>query len=433
MSWGISFLRWLVKHGIRLLLWGVLFTLIVPHASVNLAERTQAITFFVSPHHFDYLGWMVDAVGAKAQQWLGSPHSMLSEASQTLLVRQYMRQLTRAQVLEGEIERIYSDPEVADAWAASTLQRQERDALRAFLSAQQSLIEGILEDQVAHILIEQGFGGLTGLFPPMAMRFTAMPYLLATSPRETIRLEVSLALNRQLVEARTSLEETIDANYGVRSLIVPLGGIALYPAIIAETASIAWAVETFAHEWLHHYLLFYPLGLHYFTSVDGFSGEARSINETTASYFGKELAGLVLARFYPDIPPPALPTVMPPTTPAPQGAPPPAFDVGAVMHETRVTTDALLAEGRTEEAEAYMEAQRVLMHNNGFHFRKINQAFFAFYGGYQAGGIAGIAGADPIGEAVIRLRMDSPDLLTFIERVRGITRRAQLLEAVGMD
>ncbi len=432
MNWVISTLRFVRRRALPLLLWGVLFTCIAPRASVNLADRTQAVAFFVSAHHFDYVGWTVQAAGAKLAQWVTQPHHALAPDEQTAFVRAYMRDLAQVQELESAIERAYSDPATADPHAATASQRDARDALRRQLEAQQSTVEAILETQVMTVLQEQGFGGLGGVFPPLAMRFTAMPYLLVTSPRETIRLETSLALNRLPLEQRVALEEAVARQYDVSALIVPLGGIALYPAMIAETANIAWAVEIFAHEWLHHYLLFYPLGLHYFTAVDGASGEARAINETTANYFGKEVARLVLARYYPDIAPPALPTLADVVPRPPVATPTPAFDLAAAMHETRVTTDALLAEGRVEEAEAYMEAQRALMHANGHSFRKINQAFFAFYGGYQAGGIAGIAGADPIGEAIIRLRERSPSLLAFVERVRGITRRADLLAAAGM-
>ena len=55
---------------------------------------------------------------------------------------------------------------------------------------------------------------------------------------------------------------------------MPLGGIALYPSMVLETASIPAALDTISHEWLHHYLFFFPLGLEYFTG-DSFVGETR--------------------------------------------------------------------------------------------------------------------------------------------------------------
>jgi hypothetical protein len=49
------------------------------------------------------------------------------------------------------------------------------------------------------------------------------------------------------------------------------------------------------------------------------------------------------------------------------------------MHVTRLTVDELLAEGKIDEAESYMEERRRIFWDNGFqHLRKLNQAYFAF-------------------------------------------------------
>ena len=56
-----------------------------------------------------------------------------------------------------------------------------------------------------------------------------------------------------------------------------------------------YAIEVFAHEWLHHYLFAFPLGQDF-----DFSGESRIINETTANIFGKAISPLVVERYYPE-------------------------------------------------------------------------------------------------------------------------------------
>jgi hypothetical protein len=96
------------------------------------------------------------------------------------------------------------------------------------------------------------------------------------------------------------------------------------------------------------------------------------------------------------------------------------------MNETRVTVDSLLAQGKIEEAERYMEQQRRLFVAHGYRIRKLNQAYFAFYGGYQSPG-AGAGGADPIGPAITEIRQRSPSLRAWLETMRAITSRAQLL------
>ena len=72
----------------------------------------------------------------------------------------------------------------------------------------------------------------------------------------------------------------------------------------------------------------------------------------------------MLARYYPDLlPPPSLPATSdaPPSTPDPN-----AFDFGAAMNETRVTVDQLLAAGKVDEAEAYMEQRRQVFVAHGY-------------------------------------------------------------------
>ena len=73
------------------------------------------------------------------------------------------------------------------------------------------------------------------------------------------------------------------------------------------------------------------------------------------------------------------------------------------MRITRVNVDKLLAENKIGEAGAYMEERRRFLWDNGYHLRKINQAFFAFYGAY-ANQPGGAAGEDPVGAAVRDLR-----------------------------
>jgi hypothetical protein len=66
--------------------------------------------------------------------------------------------------------------------------------------------------------------------------------------------------------------------------------------------------------------------------------------------------------------------------------------------------------------------------SNGYPVRKLNQAYFAFYGGYQSA--PGAGGTDPIGPAVEELQDRSPTLHDFLDRVRGITTRGELLAAL---
>lgn len=422
-------IRWLFRMVRGLLAWGIRLAVmlaLLQYSSYPLGLRWNAVAVLVSDSQFDYVTWELGAVAAKAGQTLYGLHPFMSEAARSGTVRAYMNDLAEAQRLDGQISAIYADPAQADPLAASAELRSQRDALRADLAVRQPLVESILEGQVAAVLVEQGFGHLGQVLPPVSAHFTRVPNLLVVSPRDQIRFDVSINLNPMSTDQMAALEARIDAEQNVSSLIVPLGGIALYPAMVLETASIPVALDTIAHEWLHHYLFFFPLGLSYF-SGDGFVGETRIINETTAALFGQEVGRLALAKFYPDLA--AFRGGRAVLLQFPSQAVP--FDFNREMDTTRRQVDALLAAGKVDEAEAYMEERRRLFVENGYLIRKLNQAFFAFYGGYQAGGTAGAGGADPIGPAVLALRRASPSLHDWVVTMRGITTRDQLLAAVG--
>ena len=422
----------ILKH-LGLTLFLLIIFALIPGSTININNQRYAIAFHISDHSFDYVGWELNAIGDKIGQTLFGMYPYLSPEEGSQYVRDYMTDLAHAKQLEADITQLYIDPAIDDPNSASSDLQAERDTLRDSLTDRQLTAEAILEGQVATILVEEGFGIAGQLFPPMSMHFTEVPNLLIVSPRDEIRFDISLNLVPLGVDEVTEIETFLDDSYDVSSLIVPLGGIALYPAMILETTFISYAVEVFAHEWAHHYLFFYPLGLTYFTGGDGFASEARTINETTADLFGKVIAEKVLARYYPDLTPPRLPAPVDPnaeviTTPTPVD--PDRFDFGATMNETRITVDTLLAEGKVDEAEGYMESQRELFVANGYNIRKLNQAYFAFFGGYQSGDIPGIGGSDPIGPNVQAVLYASPTAIDFMLNMRSVTSRDSLKELV---
>jgi hypothetical protein len=63
-----------------------------------------------------------------------------------------------------------------------------------------------------------------------------------------------------------------------------------------------------------------------------------------------------------------------------------------------------------------MEAQRLIFWEHGYVIRKLNQAYFAFYGSYADSPI-GPAGEDPVGAAVRELRANSSSLIEFVNRM----------------
>ena len=141
---------------------------------------------------------------------------------------------------------------------------------------------------------------------------------------------------------------------------------------------------------------------------------------------------MVMARYYPE----RLPPEEKPAEPnKPQPTPDPnAFSFNKEMRTTRLKVDDLLKQGQLDEAEAYMEQRRAFFWDNGYLIRKLNQAYFAFYGAYndQPGG-AGSAGRDPVGPAVQALRQQSSSLADFLNRISWISSFGELQKMVGLD
>jgi hypothetical protein len=170
-------------------------------------------------------------------------------------------------------------------------------------------------------------------------------------------------------------------------------------------------VEVAAHEWFHNYLFFSPLGFNYYASND-----LRALNETIADLVAREVAREVLERW-------PLAEAAPAQPARPRSRPP--ADVGAELRSLRGEVEAMLAEGRIEEAEALMEQRRRELTTRGVYIRKINQAYFAFTNLYA--GQAGSPGAtNPIGPKVDELRRLSSSLRDFVRAVQGVTSVREL-------
>jgi hypothetical protein len=402
----------------------VILGFLLTRSTLSYADPLAALRRITRESEFEFAGWTLSALEVKLEQSSLGATDYLSTHDRQALVREFV-ELTRtadeldARQLELTAEPARQQPDLNAASNAAEIRRT-----RARLSALQPQIETILQEQVAVILSGIGLdvGGLT--LPPVSFHFTRLPVSVIISPREVIRQEASMQLDPDLsLEQQVSLEHRIEGSLDVSALIVPLGGVGTYPTMIQENPSLPWIAQVIAHEWAHNYLFFRPLGFFYETDLDA-SPELRTMNETAASLFGNAVGRMVLERYYPDLLPPL------PVTPSGGESAPSAFDFRREMHLTRIEVDALLAEREVNEAEAYMEARRQVFWNQGYHIRRLNQAYFAFYGAY-ADEPGGAAGADPVGEAVRAFweRIASPaEFLRQIGRLRSFPELEERLE-----
>ena len=292
------------------------------------------------------------------------------------------------------------------------------EVLRLRRSDMQTDVEETVESEISAILVEEGFSSRIGvIFPPVDTVFAASPGALIISPRDRISQIDSTLLNPGIPgNVRNELEELIFWEDGVSALVVSTGGVATYPSVVSATGTLHDALVISAHEWLHHWFFFQPLGQHFWDN-----GDMATLNETAASIGGEligdraftAMTGVIVDRGNES------------------GSKPPdpeAFDFNAAMRETRLEAEALLAEGKIEEAESYMEERRQFIDDNGIFIRKINQAFFAFHGSYATGA----ASLSPIGDLLEELRDGSDSVEEFLKTVAEFGEVDDLPEYLGV-
>jgi hypothetical protein len=281
-----------------------------------------------------------------------------------------------------------------------------------------------LQEQVSATLADLGLTTGGQPIPPVLFHITPLPYNLVISPRGKIQEDAAISLIPDLaMDKQVALENQVDNALDVSSLVVPVGGIGSYPTMIERTTALDWLADTIAHEWIHNWLTQRPLGLNYDSTP-----ELRTMNETTASISGNEISLIVLQRYYPEVAPVYAMHVQPvniSSSIAKAG-----FNYRAEMHTTRVHVDEYLAQGKVAEAEAYMEQRRLVFWDNGYAIRKLNQAYFAFYGAY-ADVPGGAAGEDPVGPAVRALRAHSISLTAFLNTIAHMSSFKQLQDALA--
>ena len=397
--------------------------------SSGLVARDQSgrLRAFTRPLEFDYISWTLESVGIKLSHEALNADSYLPAADQSEVVVQYLHLLWQIWQVQDEIEEMYADPAVQDPKAASAELNVQLEELLEERDWLQPLAEAVLEAQVSQVAADAGLSLGGQPVPPVLFHMTPPPAALIVSPRNVIQQDDNISISPGLtIEEIEALEASVDEALDVSSLVVGIGGIGVYPTMVMETTNLSWLAEVVAHEWIHNYLTLRPLGMRYLASH-----ELRTMNEMAASIAGMELGDAVIARYYPEfLPQGPSPFWRQFGPPAPREAE--AFNYRAEMRETRITTEQLLAENKIEEAEAYMELRRQFLWDNGYHIRKLNQAYFAFYGAYaDASGLPGAAaGEDPVAAAVRAFRDQSENLAEFINRMAWMASYEALERAI---
>lgn len=407
--------KWIIVVIVSLVL--VTSSLWIPINQVDYLKR------FTRPFEFDYFGWTMEAALSKiAMLGLGVVHH-LNDFQQDWIINEYFLAQEEISLLTDEIEAFYSNPDIMDPDEASRVLRERLDQMTEFQSAQALLAEAVIQNQISRVLNEMDLTEYETPFPPVLYRVAQLPKHLVISPRDVIRQEASFSLDESMdITEIEMIEQAVESETDFSALVVSSGGVGTYPSMVLSYSNPTNLIETVAHEWMHNYLTFKPLGIRYDLST-----ELRTMNETTASIAGKEISQAVMQRFYVDN----------------ETKLNPLFDIVAIgfsnsndhtnqpfdfrkeMYQIRLRVDELLNEGKVDEAEEFMREQRSLFWENGYQIRKLNQAYFAFHGAYADEPFSA-AGDDPVGIDVRLLRQRSDSLSQFIRRISRMTSYQEL-------
>lgn len=498
-----SFLRRL-RIGLRLIVILFVLAFVLGDNSPD-NSRKGRIEAVVTPYEFNYVAWELETLWEKFEQEFFGYHAYIPTDQQYDIVLDYLNLVGKIWELDQQIETMYSDPAIANPREASSELRQRRDRFERERYELQSLAEPAIEKIVSSVLEDEGFGLMGQMVPPVSFRFSEPPDVLVVSPRAIIRQDFSISLEPLEIEKQSELEAEVEAvSPDDAAYITGVGGVGIWPAMVEETRYPAIAFEVVAHEWSHHYLIAFPLGYGYFDSpvtrninetTATIFGNAVALRVLEKFYAEEVAAGEIWVPDYPTL------VDFRPTQAISQKRENPdtasvfdrkiiedwtaqqrrarltanflvqsgrvqaaelALNAWEAMREsrsieiprnpdmpqpperaqainrTRVTVDYLLALGQVDAAEADMEATRQQLG-----MRVLNQAWFAFNGGYQAdpaqgGGVVQTIidvadpayGGDPTGPAIHEIYALAPDLHSFMHLMRDVTDRESLIQAL---
>ena len=254
--------------------------------------RPGAVELAVAPYRFSIVGWELRNLPGKWLRRTAAPGAAIREY---FVDGRRLRDIGRriiALEAAGDAAQPAGD-RVGDVEELGEL-RREQAKLRERQSGRRPGVEAALEGAVADALRSLGFGGMIGggVFPPVDTVLAGSPTVLVISPRDRIaRLEDVILQTGLTAGQRASVEAAVEQDANRAALVVNTGGIAFYPSIAAPDGGLDYTLEIVAHEWVHHWLWFRPLGRRYFQG-----GDITAINETVADIAGKEISALARQR-----------------------------------------------------------------------------------------------------------------------------------------
>jgi hypothetical protein len=401
------------------------FLLLFSCLTGSFGARTDFDTRFhriIKPYSFSLVAWEINTLDKETIPSLFRNEKYSGDVSSVL---EYFTCATQVRALNEDLDAIRrgdtNQPDKVTSLEAELACAVERK------TALESIAERVIEKQIRDILTEEGiynpFAGVCN-FPPVDFKLAAPPLLLVVSPRDRIESMRETMLQPDLATDDMKIIEAKVDELNVSSLVTGIGGLgATYPTFVSNEMDLRSTINAATEEWLHQYLAFRPLGFRYVLDVTGLvqDYDIACMNETLAGIVSKEIGDLVYGRYYLEL---SADNSQQQINSEDQVI---EFDFNREMRQIRVQVDLLLSLGKIDEAEEFMNQKRDYLESQGYYIRKLNQAYFAFYGTYADSPTS----IDPIGTEMKKLRHESTSLKQFLDKVSTMTSREALENAAG--
>jgi hypothetical protein len=136
-------------------------------STVTLSNQVERVRAYTRDIEFDYVEWILDALGTKLEQQALGVIRYLPEETRRQTTLEYLKLIQQIQQSEASLSDIYADPDITDPNSASASLRQELDELYARRARLAPLAESVLQEQVSAIVEEMGLSLAGQPVPPV--------------------------------------------------------------------------------------------------------------------------------------------------------------------------------------------------------------------------------------------------------------------------
>ncbi|MCH7801408.1 MAG: hypothetical protein IIC24_07665, partial [Chloroflexi bacterium] len=248
-----------------------------------------------APYSYDIISWHFENFLSKWTHRVVRfmPWNGLTDIERQAMVAEYFDLAPRVRELKDQIQTVSSGSSSSSESKLAELE-QELEAVRARRHELRPDVEEALEAAISAVAKEQRLGAVGDfIFPPVDIRLTEPPKVLITSPRDRIERTYDVLVDPHVrVEDREAMESRLLDSDDLSAVVLDIGGVATYPASLYNGGNLKGTLGMAAHEWLHHYLFFKPLGQNMFRS-----SEMQVLNETLADLAGREIGETAIRHF----------------------------------------------------------------------------------------------------------------------------------------